>query len=117
VQPSAEESLLVLPLDGGPAWRVRRVVGGQVSAAAPARGGRFAVAVWTRGGATTLFVADAASRRVARLGRVPAGRALWSTDGRVLVWAAATGPWRVYDPVSGRLVMTAPGRGTFAALG
>lgn len=116
VEPSVSQTLTVQPVLGGPAWVVRRIVGGQLSAAAPARGERFAFAATTRTGVTTLYLADSARRRVERLGRMPGGRPLWSQDGRVLVWASATAPWRVFDPATGRLVARGPARGSFAAL-
>jgi hypothetical protein len=117
VYPDASETLTVYRVAGrGAPWRVCTSIGGQVLAAAPMQGSRMTVAVSSRTGVTRLFLADTTTHHLVRLGRMPPGRALWSPDGRVLAWASAVGPWRVLDPVSGRLVALAPARGIFAAL-
>jgi hypothetical protein len=117
VYPDASETLTLYPVAGGGApWRVCTSIGGQVVAAAPMQGDRMTVAVSSRTGVTRLYLANTVTHHLVRLGHMPAGRALWSPDGRVLVWAAAVGPWRVFDPVTGRLLALAPARGIFAAL-
>jgi hypothetical protein len=117
VYPDASETLTVYRVAGvGAPWRVCTSIGGQVVASAPMQGNRMTVAVSSRSGVTRLYLADTTSQHLVRLGRMPPGRALWSPDGKVLVWAATAGPWRVFDPASGRVIALAPTRGIFAAL-
>ena len=114
-QPEVSQTLTVISPHGGRPWLVHRVVDGALNVAAPMHGPSFTFATSNRVGATRFYLANARTRTVTPLGPVATGRALWSVDGRVLVWATPQ-RWRFYDPSTGRGLGTTPGHGVFAAL-